>query len=106
MRLRCDVRLDRRRTDQHRAAGMLLHPLAQVGVRVLVPVLIGSRELMVDFQRSREGGQRDKDNRHDQGDCGRDNGASDGGGRRSDHRRRACNRTLYRCQSFHSIFKF
>jgi len=32
---------------------------------VLVPVLIGGRELMVDFKRSRKGRQRDKDERHD-----------------------------------------
>ena len=44
MLIKRDVRLDRRCTDQHRAAGMVLDPLAEVGIRMLVPVLIRSRE--------------------------------------------------------------
>jgi len=65
---------------------------------VLVPVLIRSRELMVHFKRCRKGRQRDKDERHDQGDCRRNDRTSEGRGSRSDHGRRACNRNLNLCQ--------
>ena len=40
---RCDVRLNRGRTDQQRAAGMVLDPLTQVRISVLVPILVRSR---------------------------------------------------------------
>ena len=106
MRFRCDVRLDRRRTDQHRASGMVLHPLAQVGVRVLVPVLIRFCKHVVDLEHGREGRQHDKDERHNQGNCGKNTRSSDCGGRTWDHRRRAYSKTLFRCQSCHRTLKF
>lgn len=103
MRFRCDMRLDRRCTDQHRTAGMVLDPLAEVGIGMLVPILIRCSKHVVDLKRSRKGCQHDEDERHDQGDRGRGTWASDGGGRTWDHRRRAYSKTLFRCQSCHRI---
>lgn len=66
MRFRCDVRLDRRRTDQHRAAGMVLDPLTEVRIRVLVAILIRGGELVMNFQGRGKGGEGQKHQDHGQ----------------------------------------
>lgn len=52
---------DRHITGQ-RMTGVILHPLAEVGVGMFVPVVIGGRQLVVDLKR---GGER----RHRQQQC-------------------------------------
>ncbi len=46
---------------------MVLDPLAEVGVRVLVAVLIGRGELVMDLQRRRKGRQREEDGADNKG---------------------------------------
>ena len=55
---------DRHITGQ-RMTGVILHPLAEVGVGMLVTVMISSRELVMDLQRSGERRHR-KQERHQQ----------------------------------------
>lgn len=85
---------------------MVLHPLTQIGVRVLVPVLIRCCKHVMDLEGSRKWCERDNDERHDKGDRGRDTRTSDGGGRTWDHRRRAYNRTPFCCQSWYRVLRF
>ncbi len=47
---------------------MVLNPLAEVGVRVLMAVLIGRGELMMNFQRRCKGRQREKDGADNKGE--------------------------------------
>jgi len=65
---------------------------------VLVPVLIRSRQHVMEFECGRKGRQRDKDERQDQGDCGSNDRTSEGRGSRADHGRGACSRNLHLCQ--------
>jgi hypothetical protein len=58
---------DRRHRDVKRLAGVVLDPLAEVGVGVLVAVLIRCRQLVVNFERSSKGRQRQEDQRDGQG---------------------------------------
>lgn len=59
---------DRHITGQ-RMTGVILHPLAEVGVGMFVPIMVGSRQLVVDLQRGGKGRHReqhtDKQQRND-----------------------------------------
>lgn len=50
-------RLRHRRIRKQRTAGVMLNPLAEVGVGVLVAVLVRRGQFVVDFQRKRERSQ-------------------------------------------------
>lgn len=50
-------RLRRRRIREQRTAGVMLNPLTKVGIGMLVPILIGRGQFVVDFQRNRERSQ-------------------------------------------------
>ncbi len=50
-------------------AGMVLHPLAEVGVGVLVAIHVGRRQFMVDFQRDGKGRQSEEHAAHGQRQC-------------------------------------
>jgi hypothetical protein len=50
-------RLRHGRIREQRAAGMMLNPLTEVGLGMLVPILIGRGQFVVDFQRNRERSQ-------------------------------------------------
>jgi len=69
--------LDHRRRHIQRLAGVVLDPLAEVGVGVLMPVLVGRRQLVVNFQRGSKGRQGQED--HDHGDGNRGSGSPQGG---------------------------
>lgn len=45
---------------------MVLDPLAEVGIGVLMAVVIGSRQLVVDILRDGKRGQSEQDNEHRQ----------------------------------------
>ena len=51
----------RRPRDIHRTGGVVLHPLAQIGVRVLVPVGVGGGQLMMDILGNGKRRQRQQD---------------------------------------------
>ena len=61
MRDRSIGRPDGRRDDEHGAAGMVLNPLAQIRGRMFMAIVVGGRQLVMDFQR---GGKRRQDNQH------------------------------------------
>lgn len=58
---------ERRVTDQ-RVPGVILHPLAEVGVGMFVPIVVGSRQLMVNLQRCGKRGHREQEARDEQRD--------------------------------------
>lgn len=64
--------LDCRHRDVQRLAGVVLDPLAEVGVGVLMAVLVRRRQLVMNFQHGSEGRQRQED--HDHGDGNRSTG--------------------------------
>lgn len=45
---------------------MVLDPLAEVGIRMLVAIVIGGRQLVVDILRDGKRGQPEQDNEHRQ----------------------------------------
>jgi len=50
-------RLQHRRIRKQRTAGVMLNPLTEVGIGMLVPILIGRGQFVVDLQRNRERSQ-------------------------------------------------
>ncbi len=62
-------RAGRRCVTDQRVTGMILHPLAEVGVGMFVPIMVGSRQLVVNLQRGGKGRHReqhkDKQQRND-----------------------------------------
>ena len=55
-----------RRAGIQRAGRMVLDPLAEVGIGVLVTVVIGRRQLVVDILRDGKRGQPEEDENHPQ----------------------------------------
>jgi len=49
--------MQRRRIREQRAAGVMLDPLAQICIGMLVAIMVGRRQLVVDFQCNRERSQ-------------------------------------------------
>lgn len=47
--------------------GMVLHPLAEVGIRMLVAVMVGGSQLVMDLQCGGEGRHRHQETGHEQG---------------------------------------
>ena len=59
-----------RRIRDQRAAGMVLNPLAEVGIGVLVSVKVCSRERVVYLERSGKRRQRQESQGEGESDCG------------------------------------
>jgi len=57
-----------RRAIIQRSGGMVLHPLAEVGIGMLVAVVIGCRQLMVHILRNGKRRQPEQDDEHRQRD--------------------------------------
>lgn len=49
-----------RHVTRQRMTGVILHPLAEVGVGMFVPVVIGCRQLVVNLQRGGERSHREQ----------------------------------------------
>jgi len=67
-----DLRVQRpqnRRIRDQRAASMVLHPLAEVGIGVLVSVKVCSRERVVYLERSGKRRQRQESQGEGESDC-------------------------------------
>jgi hypothetical protein len=50
-------RLQHGRIRKQRTTGVMLDPLTEVGIGMLMPILIGRGQFVVDFQRNRKGSQ-------------------------------------------------
>ena len=64
-------------------AGVILHPLAEVGVGMFVPIMVGGRQLVVDLQRRSKRRHREQEARDEK----RDNGAGFVAGTMTKHHR-------------------
>lgn len=51
----------------HRVTGMILDPLTEVGIGMLMAIVIGACQLVVDFQRDRKRGHGEQHAREEQG---------------------------------------
>lgn len=69
--------LDGRRRDVQRLACVVLHPLTEIGVGMLVPVVVRCRQLVVNLQRSGKGSQHQEGQRQQAG-CHRHGQAGQG----------------------------
>lgn len=48
-------------------AGMILHPLTEVGIGMFVAIVVGGRQLVMDLQRCRKRRHREQHAREEQG---------------------------------------
>lgn len=64
---------EKRAGDRHvtgqRMTGVILHPLAEVGIGVLMPIVISGRQLVMDLQRRGEWRHREQERHQEQCDC-------------------------------------